>query len=146
MVCQVRSGREVDFAKENKLVSSIRLQWYGLCRNLAYKLMTSAAMLGKGYIKMKLRNGSEYIESLKELKREMGLSGLSLDVKEVLNALAASSVQDKNAKICIDVLDQFRGCELHTTHLMDSGDEKPLQQLGFNVTTDAKLPFNNFNS
>ncbi len=86
------------------------------------------------------------IESLKELKREMGLSGLSLDVKEVLNALAASSVQDENAKICIDVLDQFRGCELHTTHLMDSGDEKPLQQLGFNVTTDAKLPFNNFNS
>ena len=86
------------------------------------------------------------IESLKELKREMGLSGLSLDVKEVLDALAASSVQDVNAKKCIDVLDQFRNCELHTTHLMDSGDEKPLQQLGFNVTTDAKLPFNNFNS
>ena len=86
------------------------------------------------------------IESLMDLKQEMGLTSLSLDVKEVLNALAASAVRDKNAKRCIDIMDQFIGCELHSTHLMDVGDEKPLLQLGFNITTDAKLPFNNFNS
>jgi uncharacterized protein (UPF0371 family) len=84
------------------------------------------------------------IESLKNLKKEMGLFSQSLDVKETLDALAASSVRDDNARRCIEVLDQFHGCELHTTHLMDGGDEKPLQQLGFNVTTDAKLSFNNF--
>jgi len=37
-------------------------------------------------------------------------------------------------------LDRLKGCEMHTTHLMDEGDETPLKQLGLNVTTDAELP------
>jgi uncharacterized protein (UPF0371 family) len=83
------------------------------------------------------------IESMIRLKRTMGMSGTSLDVKEVLDALAASAVSDVNARRCIDALDKLRGCEMHTTHLMDEGDEAPLNQLGLNVTTDAQLPFPN---
>jgi uncharacterized protein (UPF0371 family) len=83
------------------------------------------------------------IESLMLLKNRMGLTNLSLDVKEILNALAASSVNDKNALKCMNALDQLRSCEMHTTHLMDEGDETPLKQLGLNITTDAKIPVPN---
>lgn len=83
------------------------------------------------------------IESVRQLKKTMGQSSTSLDVKEILDALAASAVADENARKCVKVLDKLRGCEMHTTHLMDAGDEKPLKQLGLNVTTDAKLPFPN---
>ncbi len=80
------------------------------------------------------------IESMIRLKRSMGLTGASLDVKEVLDALAASAVLDVNARRCMDALERLKGCEMHTTHLMDEGDEIPLKQLGLNVTTDAELP------
>ena len=83
------------------------------------------------------------IESMIRLKKTMGLNSTSLDVKEVLDALAASSVSDENAGKCIKALDKLKGCEMHTTHLMDGGDEIPLKQLGLNITTDAKLPFPN---
>lgn len=83
------------------------------------------------------------IESMIRMKKTMGLSGTSLDVKEVLDALAASAVSDANARRSMDALDGLKGCEMHTTHLMDEGDEVPLKQLGLNVTTDAELPIPN---
>ncbi len=85
----------------------------------------------------------DVIQSMIRLKGSMGLNSTSLDVKEVLDALAASAVGDENARKCRDVLGKLKGCEMHTTHLMNTGDEKPLEQLGLNVTTDAKLPFLN---
>jgi uncharacterized protein (UPF0371 family) len=86
-------------------------------------------------------------ESIMKLKEEMGRSSVSLDVKEVLNALAASAVVGPNARRCISVLGHLRGCEMHTTHLMESGDEMPLIQLGLNLTTDANIPkLNNLKS
>ena len=81
------------------------------------------------------------IQSVIRLNEIMGLNSTSLDVKEVLDALAASAMSDPNARKCMNVLDQFKGCEMHTTHLMGSGDETPIKQLGLNVTTDAELPF-----
>jgi uncharacterized protein (UPF0371 family) len=86
------------------------------------------------------------IKSMIQLKGSMGLTSTSLDVKEVLDALAASAVIDEKARKCRDVLGKLKGCEMHTTHLMDNGDERPLLQLGLNVTTDAKIPFPNANN
>lgn len=83
------------------------------------------------------------IESMIRMKKTMGLWSTSLDVKEVLDALAASAVSDENAMMCVTGLEGLKGCEMHTTHLMDAGDEAPLKQLGLNVTTDARLPFPN---
>jgi uncharacterized protein (UPF0371 family) len=85
----------------------------------------------------------DVIESMIQLKGNMGLSSASLNVKEVIDALAASAVINENSRKCRDMLGKLKGCEMHTTHLMDTGDEKPLTQLGLNVTTDAKLPFPN---
>jgi len=81
------------------------------------------------------------IESMIRMKNTMGIGSTSLDVKEVLDALAASAVSDKNAMRCVTGLEELKECEMHTTHLMDAGDEAPLKQLGLNVTTDARLPF-----
>jgi len=86
------------------------------------------------------------IESMILLKKTMGLSSTSLNVKEILDALAASSVSDENARRCIDSLDRLKDCEMHTTHLMDVEDENPLKRLGLNVTTDARLTFSNGNN
>jgi uncharacterized protein (UPF0371 family) len=85
------------------------------------------------------------IESMIRMKSTMGLGSTSLDVKEVLDALAASAVLDANAKRCVTALEWLKGCEMHTTHLMDEGDEEPLKQLGLNVTTDAWLSFPQWN-
>jgi uncharacterized protein (UPF0371 family) len=83
------------------------------------------------------------IDNMIELKRRMGENSTSLDVKEVLDALAASAVFDENAHNCIEALEKMKDCEMHTTHLMDDGDEAPLKQLGLNITTDANLPLPN---
>jgi uncharacterized protein (UPF0371 family) len=85
----------------------------------------------------------DVIESMIQLKENMGQNSTSLDVKEVLDALAASAVIDENARKCREVLGKLKDCEMHTTHLMEASDERPLKQLGLNVTTDAKLPFPN---
>jgi len=83
------------------------------------------------------------IQSLIRLRHTVGFNSTSLDVKEILNALAASAVSDQNAHRCLDALDKLKGCEMHTTHLMNEGNEKMLSQIGLNLTTDAQLPFPN---
>ncbi|MDP2900848.1 MAG: DUF1846 family protein [Candidatus Bathyarchaeota archaeon] len=84
------------------------------------------------------------IDSMIRLKRIYGSNAASLDVKEVLDALAASAVSDENARRCLEALVKLRGCEMHTTHILNNGDETPLKQLGINVTTDARIPLPTF--
>jgi uncharacterized protein (UPF0371 family) len=84
------------------------------------------------------------IDSMIRLKRTFGRSTASLDVKEVLDALAASAVTDVRALRCIESLVNLKGCEMHTTHLTTNGDEMPLKQLGINITTDARVPLPTF--
>lgn len=81
------------------------------------------------------------IQSIVRLKNKIRSSSTSLDVRGILNALAVSAVSDENARRCVDALDKLAGCEMHTTHLMNEGNEKMLNQIGLNLTTDAKLPF-----
>lgn len=80
------------------------------------------------------------IDAIIGLKHTFGRNTASLDVKEVLDALAASSVTDERARKCIEALKRLKDSEMHTTHLMNNGDEMPLKQLGINVTTDARIP------
>ncbi|MGW8179459.1 MAG: DUF1846 domain-containing protein [bacterium] len=80
------------------------------------------------------------IESIMTLKHQMKMPDLTLDVREVLDALAVSAVFNPNAAECIKALPQLANCEMHSTHLMDPGCEKPLKELHLNITTDAKIP------
>jgi uncharacterized protein (UPF0371 family) len=86
----------------------------------------------------------QVIDSMIRLKRIFGSNEASLDVKEVLDALAASSVVDEKARKCIEALALLKECEMHTTHLLNNGDETPLKQLGINITTDAKIPISTY--
>ncbi|MFC1803446.1 DUF1846 domain-containing protein [Thermoproteota archaeon] len=80
------------------------------------------------------------IESIIKLKKQMNIPDLTLDVREVLDAMAVSAVFNPNAAECIKVLPELRSCEMHSTHIMDPGCEKPLKELHLNITTDAKIP------
>jgi len=80
------------------------------------------------------------IESIMKLKEQMSIFDTSLDVKEVLDALAVSAVFNPNATECIGVLTDLSGCEMHSTHLIGRGCEKALKELGLNLTTDARIP------
>jgi uncharacterized protein (UPF0371 family) len=83
------------------------------------------------------------IESIMELKEQMGITDTSLDVKEVLDALAVSAVFNPNASECINALTDLHGCEMHSTHLIGRGCERALKELGLNLTTDARIPLVN---
>jgi len=83
------------------------------------------------------------IESIMKLKKQMHIVDSSLDVKEVLDALAVSAVFNPNAAECVNVLTDLHGCEMHSTHLMGRGCEKSLNVLGLNLTTDARIPLVN---
>jgi uncharacterized protein (UPF0371 family) len=109
----------------------------------------SAAILNAAKILTKLPDETLLIsrpvlDSMIRLKHIYGSNAASLDVKEVLDALAASAVADEKARKCLDALAQLKGCEMHTTHILNNGDETPLKQLGINVTTDAKIPLPTF--
>ena len=80
------------------------------------------------------------IEGIMNLKKQMNNPEPTLDVKEVLDALAVSAVFNPNAAECIKALPLLENCEMHSTHLMDPGCEKPLKELHLNVTTDANIP------
>ena len=80
------------------------------------------------------------IKSLMSLKENMGNSDVCLDVKEVLDTLAISSVFNPNAAECLEVLPKLKGCEMHSTHIMKQGCENPLKSLGVNLTMDPRLP------
>jgi uncharacterized protein (UPF0371 family) len=83
------------------------------------------------------------IESIMKLKEQMGIVDCSLDVKEVLDALAVSGVFNPNAAECINVLPDLRECDMHSTHLVGHGSERALKELGLIFTTDARIPLIN---
>ena len=85
------------------------------------------------------------IDSIMKLKKQMNMPDLALDVREVLDALAVSAVFNPNAAECIKALPKLKNCEMHSTHLMEPGCEKPLKELHLNITTDAKIRKININ-
>jgi len=82
----------------------------------------------------------EIIHSVTEMKTTiLKKQACSLDVEEMLIALAISSQVNPIAKVALNKLEEIRGCEMHITHLPKHGDETGLMRLGLNVTSDAKL-------
>ncbi len=106
----------------------------------------SAAILNAVKILAKIPDGTDVIspnviQSIIKMKNILMLNGSSLDIKEILDALASSAVSSENAQKCLEALKKLKNCEMHTTHIMNKGNEKALTQMGLIVTTDAKIPF-----
>lgn len=61
---------------------------------------------------------------------------MSLDLQETLIALAISAISNHTVELAMEGLKEFRGCEMHMTHLPSPGDEEGIRRLGMNLTTD----------
>jgi uncharacterized protein (UPF0371 family) len=80
------------------------------------------------------------IDNLTLLKREiLGMSAESLDVSEILVALAISATTNPAAQAGLEMLPGLRRCEMHMTHVPSQGDQAGLRRLGIHLTTDAEL-------
>ncbi|MFV0391843.1 MAG: DUF1846 domain-containing protein [Paludibacteraceae bacterium] len=77
------------------------------------------------------------IDSVTHLKKNI-LNGkqVSLDVEEVLIALAISATSNPAAQMALEKLTELQGCEMHSTHIPTPGDEAGLRKLKVNVTCD----------
>ena len=82
----------------------------------------------------------DVIQSIVRLKRDT-LSGTqpSLNLDEVLIALAISSASNPAALAAMDHLGELRECEMHLTHITTPGDESGLRRIGLRYATDPKF-------
>ncbi len=79
----------------------------------------------------------EVIESLAHLKTNvLSGRGVSMDTEEVLTALAVGTTSNPAARAAVARLGQFRGCEVHITHMPTPGDEAGLRRLAVNLTSE----------
>lgn len=67
----------------------------------------------------------------------------SLDVDEVLIALAVSMPTNPMAQLVLEKLPLLRGCDMHLTHIPTQGDDIGLRRLGIHLTSDPNFPTRN---
>lgn len=79
----------------------------------------------------------DVIQSIVKLKRDI-LRGTqpSLNLDEVLIALAISSSVNPAAQAAIDHLGDLRDCEMHLSHILTPGDEAGVRRIGLRHTSD----------
>ena len=57
-----------------------------------------------------------------------------LSLEEVLNALSICAATDPSAEKCLYQLQELKGCEAHSSHIISKSDERALKKLGVNIT------------
>ena len=84
------------------------------------------------------------IKSIEKLKKEVFCSrNASMDVEEILIALSISATTNTVAGVAMEKLKDFKGCEVHITHIPTPGDEAGLRKLGVNLTSDPDFSTKN---
>lgn len=82
----------------------------------------------------------QVIESLNEIKGKiLREESRSLEVNEVLVALAISGPTNPAIKKALERLPELKGCYIHTTHLPAKGDEAVFRKLGLWLSTDGEM-------
>ncbi len=77
------------------------------------------------------------IEPIQRLKTShLGNRNPRLHTDEVLIALSICAATDKNAEIAMQQLSKLRGCEVHSSVILASVDEKIFRRLGINLTCE----------
>jgi len=77
------------------------------------------------------------IEPIQHLKTShLGNRNPRLHTDEVLIALSICAATDKNAELAMEQLSKLRGCELHSSVILSSVDEKIFRRLGVNLTCE----------
>jgi uncharacterized protein (UPF0371 family) len=84
------------------------------------------------------------IEAAARLKKDvLGQDAASLDLQETLFALGISVTANPMAQMCVEKLQQLRGCDVHMTHIPTPGDEIGLRRLGVHLTSDPSFASKN---
>lgn len=80
------------------------------------------------------------IEALIDLKKKIINSRhIFITLKDALVALAIASNTSDLAKKCLEKIKLLKGCQLHSTCILNSSDENNLRNLGLNVTCDPEF-------
>jgi uncharacterized protein (UPF0371 family) len=83
------------------------------------------------------------IHSVSHLKKDvLGRKRVSLNGEEALIALSIAATSDPAAQAAMETLSEFRGCEVHMTHMPTPGDESGFRKLGVNLTADPLFATN----
>lgn len=70
----------------------------------------------------------------------LGSRSSVLKVDDVLTALCICAATDPVAASAMEQLPHLRGCEMHSTQMLHSGDEGTLRKLGLNLTCEPVFP------
>lgn len=70
----------------------------------------------------------------------LGSHSSVLKVDDVLTALYICAATNETAARAVEQLPCLRGCELHSTQLLHSGDEGTLRKMGLNLTCEPVFP------
>lgn len=77
----------------------------------------------------------EAIEPIQTLKTDyLGGHNPRLHTDEILIALSISAANDNNARLALEQLPKLRGCEVHSTVMLSSVDERIFKKLGTHLT------------
>ena len=80
------------------------------------------------------------VQSVNALKIQIVGAQSSINVEELLIALAVSAISNDAAKRAMERLPDLKGCDMHMTHITTPGDETGLRRLGILLTTDPLYP------
>lgn len=79
----------------------------------------------------------QVLETTQKLKTEtLGYERGSLNLEEVLMALAISGTSNPSASVAVSKLPKLAGCRAHCTAILSDRDEQVLSALGLDVTSD----------
>ncbi|EWM55116.1 DUF1846 domain-containing protein [Ruminococcus flavefaciens] len=79
------------------------------------------------------------IEPIMELKvNHLGNNNPRMHTDEMLLALSICANTDENAKKAMEQISKLRGCEVHSTVILSSVDERIFKRLGINLTCEPK--------
>lgn len=80
------------------------------------------------------------LEPITELKKTIGKNKkIFITLKDALIALAIASSTNDLAKKCLDKITLLKGCQLHSTCILNPSDESTLRSLGINITSEAEF-------
>jgi len=79
------------------------------------------------------------IEPIMDLKvNHLGNNNPRIHTDETLLALSICANTDENAKRAMEQIEKLRGCEVHSTVILSSVDERIFKRLGINLTCEPK--------
>lgn len=85
----------------------------------------------------------ETLEPILDLKHNiLGSASPVLKLDDVLTALSISAVMNPYARQAVQYLKLLKGCDMHSSQLLRSGDEGTIRKLGINLTCEPVFPEN----